>query len=196
MSSETNETRTRILKAAWQLLEANDGHGVRLADIAKQAGISRQAIYLHFTKRSELLIATTRYIDEVKNVAERLLPTRMANTGIERLHALIDAWANYMPEIYPVAKALLAMKDSDEAAALAWQDRMLALRYECAAVIKVLQQERQLRSQLSVEQATDLMWTLLSIRNWEQFTLECQWSQDQYRQSMKTLLRRLLTHDV
>lgn len=59
MSREISETRTRILKSSLELLEASQGKGVRMTDIAKGAGISRQALYLHFATRAELLIATT-----------------------------------------------------------------------------------------------------------------------------------------
>ena len=71
MSSDNLETRTRILNATWKLLEADQGHGVRMSDIAKQAGISRQAVYLHFPTRSKLLIATTRYLDDIKGIEAR-----------------------------------------------------------------------------------------------------------------------------
>ncbi len=54
MSSENSETRDRILDAAWTLLEEKAGSGVRMSDIARQAGISRQAVYLHFASRTEL----------------------------------------------------------------------------------------------------------------------------------------------
>ena len=81
------ETRTRILKAALALLEASQGEGVRMSDIAKRAGITRQALYLHFSTRAALLIATTYYLDEVKGVEERLVASRTAQTGVERLDA-------------------------------------------------------------------------------------------------------------
>ena len=54
MSSENSETRTRILKAAWTLLEASRGRGVKMGDIASAAGVSRQAVYLHFATRADL----------------------------------------------------------------------------------------------------------------------------------------------
>jgi AcrR family transcriptional regulator len=76
MSSNNIETRTRILDAAWKLLETGQGSGVRMSDIAKTAGISRQAVYLHFPTRAELLIATTRHLDVVKDVDARLMATR------------------------------------------------------------------------------------------------------------------------
>ena len=105
MSREITDTRSRILDATWQLLEASQGTGVRMSDIAKQAQVSRQALYLHFENRSELLIATTRHLDEVKDIDQRLAASRNAKSGIARLEAFIDAWGNYIPEIYGIARA-------------------------------------------------------------------------------------------
>ena len=47
--------------------------------------ISRQGVYLHFASRTELLVAATRYLDEVLDVDRRLAPSRAATTGAERL---------------------------------------------------------------------------------------------------------------
>ena len=179
------------MRAAWKLLEANQGKGVRMTDIARRAGITRQAVYLHFSTRSELLIATTRYLDEVKGVEERLAPSRMAQTGIERLDAFIEAWGMYIPEIYGIAKALLAMKDTDEAAAKAWDDRMQAMRQGCDAAIGALHGDNMLVPDHSPHHATDILWTMLSIRNWEQLTIECGWPQEKYIETLKSLARRI-----
>jgi AcrR family transcriptional regulator len=35
-----------------------------MSDIAKAAGLSRQAVYLHFPNRAELLISATKHLDE------------------------------------------------------------------------------------------------------------------------------------
>ena len=187
MSSENNETRIRILKAAWHLLEASQGKGVRLSDIAKQAGISRQAIYLHFSKRSEVLIATTRYIDVVNDVDTRLIASRTAENGVARMNAFIKAWGDYIPEIYGVAKALLAMKETDEAAEMAWNDRMQAFRVGCEAVIITLKSDGILTAEYTSQEATDILWTLLSVRNWEQLTIECGWTVEKYIEKTQRL---------
>ncbi len=36
----------------------------------------------------------------------------------------------------------------------------------------------------------DLLWTMLSIRNWEHLTVECGWSTDRYVGRMQALLKR------
>ncbi|MEM8588637.1 MAG: TetR/AcrR family transcriptional regulator [Pseudomonadota bacterium] len=188
-------TRTRILEAAWRLLESGQAEGVRMADIAREAGISRQAVYLHFPTRAELLVATTLYLDEVKHVDKRLAASRSATTGVERLSAFIEAWGNYIPEIYGMAKALLAMENTDEEAAAAWSDRMQAVRQGCEAAVRALARDGTLTPDRSVEEATDLLWTLLSVRNWEQLVQDCGWSQGQYIETMKELARRSLVRD-
>lgn len=195
MSRADSDTRTRILQATWDLLEERRGQGVRMSDIAKRAGISRQALYLHFPTRAELLIATTHYLDDVKGTEARLAPSRAAETGIERLDAFIEAWAAYMPEIYGMAKAFLAMRDTDEAAAAAWDQRMQDMREGCEAAIAALKRDQMLSPAYAPKQATDILWTLLSIRNWEQWTLRCGWSQKRYVTTMKSMARRLLVAD-
>ncbi|MFT4769931.1 MAG: AcrR family transcriptional regulator, partial [Glaciecola sp.] len=45
MSSKSLETRGKILDSAWSLL-VGGSNAVRMSDIAKLTGISRQAVYL------------------------------------------------------------------------------------------------------------------------------------------------------
>ena len=79
MSSQNPETREKIMRATWKLLEKSGGAGVRMSDIAKAAGISRQAVYLHFPTRAELLTSTARYMDDVHNIDGSLAASRAAS---------------------------------------------------------------------------------------------------------------------
>ncbi len=196
MSSKKPDTRERILIAAWKLLESGSGAGARMGDIAKQAGISRQAVYLHFPTRAELLIATTRYLDEVKDARGRFAESRRTERGTARLDAFIEAWGNYIPEVYPVARAILALQGTDAAAAAAWDDRMQAVRQGCQAAVTALERDGALAPGFAAEVATDILWTLLSVRNWEQFTGPCGWSQGDYIAAMTRLARRALVADA
>ncbi|HSF95614.1 MAG TPA: TetR/AcrR family transcriptional regulator [Thermohalobaculum sp.] len=192
MSRTNPDTRTRILQAAWELLESAEAPETRMADIARRAGVSRQAVYLHFPTRAELLIATTHHIDAVKKADDRLAASRTAATGPERLDAFIEAWGNYIPEIYGVGRALMAMSTTDEAARLAWDDRMQAVRHGCRAAVEALARDGRLATEHSAEEATDLLWTLLSVPGWERLRLVCGWPQARYVEKMKALARRAL----
>ena len=190
MSSDRPRTRERILQATWDLMEQCRGRGVRMQDVA--AGVSRQAVYLHFPSRAELMIATLRYGDEVRGIEQRLAAFRAATTGVGRLDAFVAFWAEHVPLVYGIASALLAARDTDEAVAAAWEDRMATVREGCRSIVTLLESEGRLVPDLSVDEATDLLWTLLSIRNWDSLVQECGWSTQAYVAHMQALLVRAL----
>lgn len=191
MSSDSPDTRTRILKATIDLLEAGSGGDVRMSDIARKASISRQALYLHFRTRAELLIATTRYLDEIKDIDARLAASRTARTGTDRLNAFVAAWGSYIPEIYGIARALIAMCETDAEAAAAWALRMQDMREGCEAAINALHSDGKLSPDFRPQDATDILWTMLSVRNWEQLTIECGWPQEKYIETLRSMTQRL-----
>ena len=184
MSSDPINTKTRILDMTWNLLENGD-KTVRMSDIAKAAGISRQALYLHFPNRAELLVATTRHIDVVKNVDARLERSRSATSGVERLHAFIEGWGGYIPQIHGMSVALRAMRSTDKEAAAAWNDRMKAVRHGCEAAVQAISLDGSLTRDLTEDAATDLLWTLLSVENWERLVKDCGWTQSAYEKTIK-----------
>jgi AcrR family transcriptional regulator len=192
MSSKESETRKKILAETWRLMVEGRGHEVRMTDIAKAVGISRQAVYLHFSTRTELMVATTHYVDEVRGLNERLGRYEAAVTGIEILEEYVEFWGNYIPEIYGIAKALIAVYETDEAAAAAWDDRMNAVRSGCRNTIDALVRDEMLASDWSRDEAIDFFWTMLSVNNWELLTKVCGWSRNQYIERMKMLLKQTL----
>ena len=181
MSSE--QTKKRILKTTWTVLETK-GSNSRMSDIAKAVGVSRQALYLHYPTRAELLIATTKHIDTVKKVNQRLELSRTAGSGIERLHFFIKAWGGYIPEIHGISVALRNMRKNDKAAAEAWDDRMQAVRHGCQAAVVAIAKDGKLKFDLSEQIATDILWTLLTIENWEKLVINCGWLQSAYEEKM------------
>jgi len=177
------QTKIRILETTWKVLETRIDKN-RMSDIAKAVGISRQALYLHYPTRAELLIATTKHIDTVKKVDQRLELSRAAGSGLERLHFFIKAWGGYIPEIHGMSVALRNMRKNDKAAAEAWDDRMQAVRHGCQAAVRAIAKDGKLRSDLTEQVATDILWTLLTVENWEKLVLDCAWSQSAYEDKM------------
>lgn len=193
MSKKLEETRDRILAATVELLEHGKPADVRMADIAKRAGITRQALYLHFANRTTLLTAATQYVDGIKNIDARLAPSRAAEHGRDRLELYIEAWGNYIPEVYGIAKGLISVYDSDPAAKAAWDDRMAAIRHGCEAAVKALRKDGDL--QPGPKDATDTLCGLLSVELWEYWVQRCGWSQSKYIRQVKQLARDALVKD-
>ncbi len=192
MSSGDPQTRQRILEASCQLMVERRGQNVRLEDIARAAGVSRQALYLHFGSRSELLVATAHYLDESLDLTERIKPLFVEQSSIQLLEAYVDFWANYIPHIYGLAKAFLTSRDMDEAAATAWNDRMEAVYQGMLRVMRHLDRDGLLAPHWTIETAADYMWGILAVETWENLTRERGWTNDEYRERMKIALKRAL----
>lgn len=173
-------------------MDEHGGQGVRLEDIAAAAGVSRQAIYLHFGSRSGLLIAAVRSFDDALGVDERTRPLREAPDGRTALAELMTFWASHVPEIYGPAKALQAGRATDSAVDAAWQDRMASVRGLCLHVVRQLDREGALVPGWTVSFAADFLSVLLSIETWEVLRLERGWSDDQYRERLEDAAARAL----
>lgn len=171
-------------------MEGGSGKAVRMSDIARAAGISRQALYLHFDARADLLIETTRYMDEVMGVGERLQPSRQATTGSERLSAFVAFTGGHWPNVQGVARALLAMRETDPEAEVAWQNRMDAIREGCQAAIEMLASEHRLADGWTVETATDLLCMMLSFESWDQLIRRYGWSSEDYTNNLQRQARQ------
>lgn len=195
MSSEDKNTRTRILETTWGLLEADPGRSLSMSAIAKATGISRQALYLHFVSRAELLSATTRYVDEVNGLDEKLEAVLAADTGEETLLRFIRVWGEYLPQIYAVSKALMMTKDTDKAAATAWSEITDCLYKVCAEITRRLTQEQKLSTPWQQDDAADLIWSMIAIQNWEQLTQQRGWSHEQFVDAISTALVTSIVSD-
>ena len=64
------------------MMEERVGRNVRMGDVAKRAGVSRQAVYDHFGSRAELMVATVRYGDGVLGLNGRLRRYRAAGSWV------------------------------------------------------------------------------------------------------------------
>lgn len=193
MSSGDPGTRTRIMETTRRLIEASRGESVRLQDIAQAAGVSRQAIYLHFGSRAGLMVATVQYIDEAAGFVERTRHIRDEEDSLARVDLFLDFWAEYVPTIYGLAKQLLLLRATDEGAAAAWQDRMDGLRDgPCRFLIERLDADGRLAPSWQTEMAIDFFWALISIQTWENLVIERGWSREQYTAKLKRAMRTLV----
>ena len=193
MSSGDPETRKRILEKTRELIEESRGEAVRMQDIAQAAGVSRQALYLHFDSRADLMVATVQYADRAGGLMERTQHVRDEEDGRVAVDLFIDVWAEYVPTIYSLAKQLLILRETDEGAAAAWQDRMEGLRNGvCRYLVERLEQEGHLDPKWQTETAVDILWTLLSIQAWESLVIARGWSDDQYAKRLKQLVEDVL----
>lgn len=167
MSSPANSTRERILEAALDHVQKTDDLSFRMQDIAEIAGLSRQAIYLHFDGRPDLLVQMVQYLDQKEGLARRASRVWEAESPVEALHEFVDLQAEYNPRIYRGARLLMKGRYRDEALQAAWEDRMESRRRACRRLVRWLKDEGQLAPDWDLEGAVDLLWAATSIQVWE-----------------------------
>ena len=180
MSSGRIETRRKILTACWTLLDTDAGAGVRMSDIAKAAGVSRQALYLHFKTRADLFIATTQFIDEALASEDHLASYRAAHDPAEKIAIFISEWARHMENIQGVARALFVAAPTDPEADAAWSERMAAIHALCLDMTKGLAAAGRLRPGLSAKRAADLLAVTISFQTWDRLRHDYGWSRGAY----------------
>jgi AcrR family transcriptional regulator len=183
----------RILDAALALITRKGDANVTMAQIAKAALVSRQAVYLHFADRAALMVALARHLDELLGLPADIQQMFDAPTGIAMLEAVVSMQARRNPSVWAVARALEAVRRTDAAAERAWQDRLNARLEGCRAIVARLQAEGSLREALDPSVAADLLWTITSLRTWEDLVLARDWSPQQYQQRLTRLLLKTLT---
>ena len=189
----STRTRRAILDAARRLLEERGGAGdIRLEDVAAAAGVSRQAVYLHFGSRSGLLLALVAYVDEVEDLGELARPVREASTGVEELEAFVRLQAEYTPRIYAASRAVDELRRRDEAMAAAWNDRMARRREACGRIVARLAQEGALAPGWTTSEAADALFALTSIRTWEDLVVDRGLSKGRYVELVTRLAVRAL----
>ncbi|GIH93415.1 TetR/AcrR family transcriptional regulator [Planobispora siamensis] len=167
-----SSTRPRILEATRRLI-AHRGTGFTMADVARETGVSRQAVYLHFASRASLFLALVRHMDDADGIRPRCERALAEQDPLEALRAFLAAWLSYADRIRPIASALLASRHDDPDTAAAWNDRTGELRAGFLAATRRLGATGLLRPGLTPETAADLAWAMTSVPVWEQLTVDC-----------------------
>lgn len=169
------ETRTSILDAARSLFEAEGYFSVGLGTVAKKAGVSRQAIYLHFESKADLVKALHDCIYE-RDVEPATRRIWEAPTALDALDAWMVAGGEAIPKILAIAKALEAPRRFDPEAAEAWQAPAAGRYGDCLRLAQWLKRDGVLKPGLKTGDAADMIWMLTSFGSYESLVVDRGWS--------------------
>lgn len=155
-----------------------------MAEVAAKAGVSRQAVYLHFGSRASLLMALVRHMDDEDGIRERCREALQTPDPIGALRAFTLTWLRYAGRIRPVAMAMSASRHDDPDAAAAWNDRMSELRAGFQTAMTAVATAGRLRPGLTVPRAAEIAWAITSVPVLEQLTIDCGRSADEAEQHL------------
>jgi len=162
------------------LLEANPGTPVSMSDIAEAAGVTRQLLYVHFDNRTDLLIELSRRLDGDARTPALQATIDDAPTGRDALRAAVRVQAEIKPKIHGLATSLELLRPADAAAAAACEEREDARLARCRAVIDRLAAEGQLAPGWGRAAAAELVWSMTSLRSWEDLVHRRGWSKSSW----------------
>jgi AcrR family transcriptional regulator len=192
MSTRAVQTRRRILQAARRLLEEHGYHGVGLGAVAADAGVSRQAIYLHFGSKGKLLQALAAHVDEVEGLPELAEAVERAPSGPAALDRFVELVVALTPRVHRTAAVLEAARLDAPDAAAAWRDRMDSRRRRCRRIVARLAEEQLLSGGWTIDEAADFLWAASGLRVWEDLVVVRGWSSERFRRHLGHVLRQAL----
>jgi AcrR family transcriptional regulator len=178
-------TRARILDAVLDALIAGEPDPLVIGAVARRAGVSRQAVYLHFDGRAALAVEAARWLDQREDVSRFSAPIAAANTA----ETLIDAWAAFLaaynPRIAPVVTMAYRWRPRAPEVEAAWQDRLKARRTAAGRMAERLHAWGRLAAPFTMETAGDWLAAMSSVLLWEELTRDLGWTTAQYEQHLR-----------
>jgi AcrR family transcriptional regulator len=166
-----------------------------MSEVAAAAGVTRQLLYFHFDSRAALLVELSRLIDVQARIPQLQATIDTAPNGIEALRAAVRVQAAIKPKLHGVATGLELLRPVDEGAAAACQEREDARLTRCRAVVDRLATEGHLAPEWTPSAAAELLWSMTSLRTWEDLVRRAGWSDAEWTQrTTATLEAALIAH--
>jgi AcrR family transcriptional regulator len=184
------QTRTQILEAARTMFEELGYHGAGLATVAKTAGVSRQAIYLHFPSKAELLTALHLHIfaTDVAPALQRH-PITDAMTAWDALDAVIAVDVEVACRVWRIQEALTVARRQHPEVDQTLRPREEERYEELLELGRRLEREGALPATIGVGLFADMLWGLLNVGTYRNLVVERGWSLDQYRRWVLDTIR-------
>jgi AcrR family transcriptional regulator len=159
-----------------------------LEDVAREAGVSRRTVYLHFENKAALLLAYAHHEEAGAGLPGLVEAMVSAETPGEMFDALARAQVEYVPLVFPSMRLVHAARGSEPAADEVWRNRMEARRRVFRILVTRLQEMGELDPALTIGDATHLLWVLTSPHMYEYLVVDGGWDLQRYRRHVVRLL--------
>lgn len=184
MSTKRRTSRAGIIAAGRRLLDSN-GVAATLEDVARAAGVSRQAVYLHFPSRNALILAVAedaRVRAGAGSFSEALMS---AETPRELLRRFARSARAFHDETARAQLSVEALCRTDARLAAAWRRRPVGRLALARDVVRRLADAKRLA--VSVEHASDILWALAGPALYDLLVSQRGWSRRRYEEQLSRL---------
>ena len=161
-NARSRRSRAALLDATRGLITERGFDALTMAAVADRAGVSRRAVYLHFTTRAELVAALFRRLGETEDIAASL--QRVWDSPDSA--AALAEWGRHLarthPKILPVILAAERARHADPDAAALWQAGQHRWLTGARRLADWLAREGRLAPPWTPATAADMIWSLMS----------------------------------
>jgi AcrR family transcriptional regulator len=181
-------TRRDILEAAQRLFERHGYAATTMAAIAAEAGVALKTVYLAFETKSGVLRALWNLLlrgDEGEApVAERSWYREVVDEQDPQRQLRLNARNSRAAKtrIAGVLKVIREAAPADPEIGALWGRIQTEFHANQRAIVERLAERRALTPGLSVDRATDILWTLNHPDVWQLLVGERGWTPDQYEE--------------
>ncbi len=184
------QTRIEILEAARAMFEEFGYYNAGLGNVAKKAGVSRQAIYLHFSSKAELLTALHLHIFATDVVpAQDRHPITDAVPALDALDAIIAVDVEVASKVWRIHEALQMARRQYPEVEETLRPRDEERYDELLDLGRRLKREGALPPNIRVGRFADMLWGLMNVGTYRNLVIERGWSLDQYRRWVRDTIR-------
>jgi len=192
---QAQHTRSAVIQAAGQCFAERGYAGTTMKDIAERAEVSVETVYGQGGKASLLIAAVDRVRTggaDLARVDDRtdmraVLHAATPRDALLHLRTLITA---SLPDALPILSAFHRAADSDPEIATAYETYETTRWGDLEPIAQAL--KPQLRPEVSVDQAADVIWSLLDPTAAEGLVRRRGWTTDQWATWVTNTLDRLL----
>lgn len=188
------DTRERILAVARSIVDEEGEAAATMKAVAKGAGVSRQAVYLHFSDRSQLLSALSDYIDEKLGIGDWMEQIEALDSGLAMLRMLAVTRCQRSAGLVTLVRSVESDRFRNQAASSAWYRRhWWNIAWLERVIVRQLHTEGLLHPSWMMRDAATFLVMLFSLRNWDDLTQVGGWTTDYYVEAMTAVSMSALT---
>ena len=184
----SSNSRERIVEAAERMVRDQGAAAVTMAAVARESGVSRQMVYLHFTNRAGLFSAITHHVDARAGIREEFAAA-LELPPAESLEEVMRVWLRYVPVILPIARELYVTTVTGGEGGEAWAERMEEVR----RLFRLAARRVDLREPWTPDTAADWIAARTHPMAWDQLVAGRGWApEDLIERTVRTTLAELL----
>jgi AcrR family transcriptional regulator len=185
---QARATRRRIVEAAAELFVDQGYAATTFEQIASRAGVAVQTVYFHFGNKRTVL----RQVVDMAAVGDDEPVPLLDRPWVAQMRAATDAasavalWCEQSAVIFArVAPILRIVRDAattDPDMAAQWHANQQQRRTAHRMLAEHLAERGALRPDVTVEQASDILYALISIELYVLLITDCGWTPDRWKQ--------------